>query len=132
MDRSLRRAYRFFREHAGYVVGENAKGALHLAKAERAASDAGVVFLWEQDNDADWSWMDAGEVKEPHEVECCAAVLPCPQCRPEIAATCRHTSVLASLCGIFDADNNYRRVVEAELAMESLDEIAVVSSPARL
>jgi hypothetical protein len=34
MDRKLVEAFRFFREHAGYVVGQSAVCALSLARAE--------------------------------------------------------------------------------------------------
>jgi hypothetical protein len=130
MDATLRRAFNFFREHAGYVVGENARGALTLARAERDARDAGISFIWRADPYADWSFVetwDAADVKRwaqsDHEAEGCRAVLPCASCVESgwsNVEECRHTIELASLWGIIDADAAYRRVIEAELAAESL------------
>jgi hypothetical protein len=116
------RAFRFFAEHAGYVVGERAKGALALARAERDASEAGVEFVWEYDDDADYSWMNEEEAAREHTVERVRAVLPCD----EHGIDCKHARTLGSLSGIFDADANYRRVIEAELALEASDEIAAL------
>ncbi|MBK6942645.1 MAG: hypothetical protein IPH13_20910 [Planctomycetes bacterium] len=103
----LRRAYRFFHEHAGYCVGRRAKGALDLARAERNAANMGYTFSEEADFDADLSFMDAKEREQEHEC---------------IGMVCRDAdgNVLASLWGIVDADANYRRVVRAELALEAL------------
>ena len=107
-----RKAFRFFRDHAGYVVGERAKGALALAKAEAEAERRGIRFVWEWDAGADASWMTEDEQKEEHEAFWARAEAPCGECgRPE---------VLASLGGIFDPDQNYVRVVNAELAMEAI------------
>ncbi len=103
----LRRAYRFFHEHAGYCVGRRAQGALVLAHAERDAASAGFTFSEEADAHADLSWMEADEAAKDHEC---------------IGMVCRDAdgNVLASLWGIVDADANYRRVVRAELALEAL------------
>jgi hypothetical protein len=107
----LRRAYEFFKEHAGYVVGERAAGALVLAKAEAEAKSRVWLVEWEPDEDADWSWMDQpgfeDELARSHEVY--AAVL-----RDEDG------DILASLGGIFDPSREYRRVVNAELVAEAL------------
>lgn len=121
-DRALIRAYQFFFKHAGYVVGRRAEGALDMACAERAARDAGIVFVWAPDDDADASFVETWDPKQQkewhaseHYAEWCRVVRPCP----EHGADCRHAETLASLSGIWDADATYRRVVEAELALEA-------------
>jgi hypothetical protein len=43
----LAAAYRFFREHAGYIVGESAVCAMRLARAELWAERENVAFSWE-------------------------------------------------------------------------------------
>ncbi len=112
------KAYHFFKSNAGYVVGQRAKGALHMAKVERLrlmAEDAGrLSYSWVYDNDTDrgpidWGWSEkeiARWNQSRHEVEYCDL---------EIDGEC-----VASLGGIWDADANYRRVVEAELMSEYL------------
>lgn len=101
--------YRFFRQHAGGTVGRNAETAYHLARAEEYAADRGWRFDWEPDQDPDLSWCACadGKVSHSHEVLIC---------------TLRDSAgkVLASLGGIVDADRNYGRVIEAELASEAL------------
>jgi hypothetical protein len=117
-------AFRFFQEHAAGIVGETAKTALALARAEYSARWVyRLEFVWRHDDDADWSWMDQdcfkGEREKDHEVEWCACyrVTTCGECGHEERA------LLVSLGGIFDADATYRRVVEAELALEALERV---------
>jgi len=111
-----RQAFNFFRDNAGGVVGETALTAATLARAESWAKRQGIRFVWEHDGDADWSWLSAEEREQEHTVESCRAVRVsvCDHCRHETADT------LASLSGIFDADSDYRRVIEAELALEAM------------
>jgi hypothetical protein len=106
MTKRTQAAYEFFREHAGYVVGQNAKGALALAKAEEWARENDVTFDWTDDPEPDLSWCECadGSVRHEHEVLNCLATGP--------------DDFSASLCGITDADRDYCRVVEAELASE--------------
>jgi hypothetical protein len=129
----IRQAARFFHEHAGYVVGESMRGALAHARAERDARAAGVTFEWSEDptgydvlgdlecckeaeRHATWAraHFDNGlarriESGHRHEVEDCLAMF--------------RGEVLASLGGIVDADSDYRRVIQAELALEAMGEI---------
>lgn len=107
----LIRDVRFFREHGGGVVGEATRGALGLARAEREAERRGWLVEWEWDDDADWSWLDQPglEREKARDHEVYVATLKDRQGR-----------ALASLGGIFDPDDKYRRVVEAELAYEAL------------
>lgn len=136
--RALRRSFRFFLEHAGYRVGHHAEDALSLARAEGDADKIGVQFIWKQDDDADFSWLtqtdergrylfSKHEREREHEVTWCRAVLPCA----EHGVDCEHAVTLASLSGIFDADQNYMRVVQAELASEAHDLITQVLTTSR-
>ena len=112
----LIRDVRFFREHVGGVVGEAERGGLALTRAERYAADHGWTVVWEDDPDADWSWMTEREQKQPHEVY--VALL---YDRDPADRTSRlRPRILASLGGIFDPSPQYRRVVEAELALEAM------------
>jgi hypothetical protein len=102
---SLYAAYRFFKGSAGYVGGKKAIGALQLAKAEREAMYRGFRFVWEDDADGAYMWKKDGEAFEMCEGCICYSM---------------DGEVLASLWGITDADRDYRRVVEAELALEAV------------
>lgn len=70
---------RFFYAHAGYSYDakhETAQQgrwrcARELASAEAWAAQQGLVFSWEPDEDADWSWMSDEERAESHEVFVC-------------------------------------------------------------
>lgn len=112
-----RRAWEFFHVNAGGIVGQSAIGAANLARAEARlaeAVDAGEVRVeWEYDDDYDDSWMSERERTHRHEWTRCAIVRDA-QCNLGRS----HTEYLASLSGIVDADRNYRRIVEAELACE--------------
>ncbi len=96
----------FFKKNAGYIVGERAKGAMALAKAEEAADRLGWKVEWKHDV---MGW-DGDDEDTPNEVLC--AVLKDARGK-----------VRASLCGIGDPEarnKKYARVVEAELAAEAL------------
>jgi hypothetical protein len=107
----MTKAEQFFYDNAGYSYkpGETEnegriRCAKTLAQFEEAAELAGVEYQWVIDDCADWSWMDEAR-KEEHEAFGCVATL---------ASTGGQTS----LWGIVDPSNEYRRVVQAELAME--------------
>ncbi len=99
-----REAYRFFRENAGYIVGESAVCAMRLARAERAAQDRGWSFDWQWDDEP--YELGDGEPEPPNEVLGCVL-------RDE------HGRALGSLWGIGDPSPAYVRVVQAELASEA-------------
>lgn len=110
-----RQAVEFFHEYAGWSYRPGVetpeqgrrKGAVALARAERWAADSGITFGWQWDHDV------AQDTE--YEVECLYAV-----------ALDTDARVLASLGGITDPTPEYRRVVEAELALE------VLADPRRL
>jgi hypothetical protein len=111
--------FEFFYEHAGYGYDPakqtedegRRESAQRLADAERWASDEGYSFEWEVDQDIDSSDFD--DSPEPWALWVCV---------------CRNLEgeVTASLCGIdFGRDGEpwgdyYRRVAEAELALETM------------
>ncbi len=107
MTTSTLRAYRFFFEHAGYIVGHRAECALNLARAEQYARDNEWDAEWVADDDADLSWMSDEEQRQPHDVLGCIL-------------RDADGNVLGSLWGITDPDNDYMRVVAAELASEEM------------
>ncbi len=126
--RVLSRAAQFFFDHAGYSHDPltetpeqgRTRCAIALAEAEllylEAHRVADVVCVWEDDpaGFADYrADKKAGRLAEgigkPRTIE---------------LADIRHgDEYLASLGGIWDADENYRRVVRAELARERADEL---------
>lgn len=104
---SLLRAYRFFVENAGYIVGQRALCALQLARAEHHANECDWQAEWVGDDCPDLSWMTDAERAQEHEVLGCIL-------------RDADGNVLASLWGITDPDSSYMRVVEAELALEAM------------
>jgi hypothetical protein len=142
--RNIWNAYLFFKEHAGYVVGERAKGALKLAKAERRANALGFVHVWEHDPDTDLGdhelWCSLARARkayaEGRPVDADGAtdgrawrLDPKHSCEHETEQCVVYAeddtereNPLASLGGIIDASSAYRRVVEAELSLEALGE----------
>jgi hypothetical protein len=120
---SLRAAWQFFQAKAGGIVGQSAKTALALAKAEAGLADAvycGLArIIWQPEEAADTSWMDTKALKawQDGSVECLWASV---QTREDSASEDWQTA--ASLGGIFlyaDGEADYRRIVEAELAAEA-------------
>jgi hypothetical protein len=113
-------AFRFFLANAGYSYNPQtetpaqgkAKTARKLAKAERDARAYGYTFEWSDD----WS---IGNHKEAYGADSVYAEREPDSCEQCI---CRDEkgNVIASLGCIDDANNEYRRVIEAELACEAL------------
>lgn len=101
-------AFLFFHANAGYIVGERAKCAIRLARAEERAKGLGLEVHWGDEPEA-WD----GEAPPP-KVHACAWV-------PELDGKYN----LASLGSIaLDSWRDpYRRVVEAELYAEALAEL---------
>lgn len=113
----------FFKERAGWSYDPTRessdegrqRSAEQLAAAEEWARGEGVEFTWEGDWDlgththAEFFSSDAYPDDEPETCEMVTARLD--------------GRVVASLGCIDDADDNYRRVVEAELASEARYEL---------
>ncbi len=112
----------FFYDHAGYSFDPRTEtkesGRVRCAQALAAAEqryldahrDSGVRIVWETDEQ---SWSDwrvdsrSGDTdSEPDTIE--------QACILDASGLC-----LASLGGIEDADDDYRRVIRAELALEA-------------
>ena len=109
------RRYQFFREHAGYIVGQRALCAFKLAKAEQWLREQDdIVPVCEPDMDIDDSWMSDDERRQSHTWETYSLVRPCP----DHGLDCRHAEHLASVGNVVDADSAYARVLWAELASE--------------
>jgi len=113
----MQTALEFFREHAGYSYDPKAETkeqgqercAVAMAQAEREASEAGCSFEWDRDGGTNREWTDEGDVT------------------PTWVCLMRDVDgvLLGSLSGVDFGDgepwgNPYRRVVEAELALEHL------------
>ena len=103
----LTKQQKFFYDHAGYSydaktqTAEDGKieCAKSLAAAETWANDNDVTYEWREDSNPDMSGIeDAREV------------LGCLLFQDGV--------ILTSLWGIADPDHYYRRVVEAELALD--------------
>lgn len=113
-------AYLFFLKHAGYSYDPKvetpkagrSRCARELAKAERDAKALGYTFHWDDDwyigNHRDYYGEDSAYAD--HEPKTCESCV----CRNEAG------EVVASLSCIDDATREYRRVMEAELALEAL------------
>ena len=109
---TLRERYHFFKEHAGYVVGERAVCAIRLARAEAFAETHGVEFKWEWDNDCQDPDFQPAKGNEMLGCVCMDA----------------DGNVLGSLWGIEVSSPSfiqgvprdpYLRVIQAELALEA-------------
>jgi hypothetical protein len=81
------------------------EGAMKLAQAEYEAEERGWTVEWDYDNEP----YDMGDAETEMPSEVLVAILKDAS-----------GNVIGSLSGIGDPDNNYRRVVEAELALEAL------------
>ena len=138
LSSNFRKAFRFFCMNAGGFVGKQALGSIALARAEAWAQAQGWVAQWGWEEDfmydtpKKWGWeardIERWEfrierqvtrltdgfsyvrfVKVPREHTCEVCVL-----------RDREGEILASIGGIWDASNAYRRVIEAELALEAM------------
>lgn len=114
-------ALQFHYEHGGYSYDPaterpedgRARYALAAAGAEAWAQEQGLEFRWEDD----WTVTD-------HAHEFCADAYPagnpetCEMCGAWLGDEC-----LAAMGCIDDATDEYRRVIEADLAMEARAEM---------
>ena len=119
MDARLLDAYRFFRGRTG-CVGRDAEMALALARAELAAQDAGCSWEWTDDYDG---WVDLQQTDGCCTCGCGRKIDCCEGCILRDA----DGAVLASLWAIWDADDDYRRQVQAGLALQAQDALLAYS-----
>jgi hypothetical protein len=116
IDRS---AFKFFLERAGYATPPGRVAcAAQLARAEswaRAMERDGVLRVTWQADPEPYELGDA-EREYPDEVLGCVVESRCPCC-----GAWEH---VASLWSIGDPDDDYRRVVEAELAQEAFTRLS--------
>ena len=113
---TLRERFKWMLEHCGYRVGYHAIDALALARAEQYADNNDWVYEWEDDTCADLSWWDEDKpIPDNLRVDICVLWDICPECSAK-------TTPLASLGGIsyYDYDDDYPRLIEAELALEAI------------
>ena len=116
---ALNRATLFFAKHAGYATPPGRMAcARRLAEAERWAEGI-LTFTWDWDVCSDYTWCDVGEHiglrcqhAPTHEHEILA-----------VSSRYADGSQGPSLGGIADPDEDYRRVVEAELALEAMAKV---------
>lgn len=141
-------SYQFFLKHAGYSWDPKTQTpmqgriqcARRLAAAERKARDAGISYQWELnplESSAEWCEdnEDGGRNCNPYSTWVCRAIGYCGSpddtetCEDREYKCCENPRIVASLGGIdFGRDgepwgNPYRRVVEAELALEALEQL---------
>lgn len=114
-QKDLRARHVFFMEHAGYATPPGrAKCALDMAKAEVRAIELDCQWRWSFDEDgfdslgdhAYWCEKEAKGEKHEHQVLQCVMYD-------------KDGKHLASLCGIIDPDKAYKRVIQAELAVDA-------------
>jgi len=115
MTNDILRSYRWFRRQGiGGIVGQDAKNCLDLARAECAAKNAGCYWQWEDDYDG---WVDLQSNGGLCSCGCGRKIERCESC----ILYNEQGESLASLWAIWDADSNYRRIVQAELACDCSD-----------
>ncbi len=111
MSDSIRRAYRFFCEHAGYATPPGrAVCSLALARAEAEAKEIGLRFVWEDDPE-EYQLGDAEDNRPAYVLNC----------RVEDAGGTQLPVSLGGI-GVNSLNDPYLRVVEAELASQAIEE----------
>jgi hypothetical protein len=146
MTPEFRRAVMWFHAHGAGTVGRSMIGALHLARAEAHAARMGWRFEWTADDSGDlgdheeWCGRARMAAHADSRAECCHRTGLdgwishedwCTRARRTTHQGCEHEILgcilktrddahAASLWGIIDADRDYGRMVQAELALEVL------------
>lgn len=104
----LQKRFKFFFKHSGWATPPGkAACALSSAKAEIAAEERNWTYDWSHDEDPDRSWEEDAGYQGPGEYFICQLLDG-------------EGDTLEVLGGIVDPDDNYRRVIAAELAGEAL------------
>ena len=117
-------AVEFFYDNAGYsydpatetVEDGRLRGARQLAMAERFAQVMGAEYVWEDDWSLGHSHAEEFPDAYDNEPDTCEWVA----LYAHIPAGFENMALVASLSCIDDATPEYRRVIEAELALEWL------------
>lgn len=114
----LTRQQQFFFDNAGYSI---APGETEEQGKMRGAVQLAIAEDWARDNGYEFKWL-------PDEAGCIGCDCGNPDCACE-NGTCEpevcimkddDNHVVQSLGSVCGADNKYRRVVEAELALEEM------------
>jgi hypothetical protein len=113
MTNRMQRKILWFAEHAGYCTPPGRMAcAKTLALAEDYAADMDWEHYWEPDGDG-CGGCDCGDKR-----------CRCSSGKPHLTEYCvlkdKDGNVLASLGGICEASEDYRRVVQAELSAEAM------------
>lgn len=122
-----RRQIEFFAAHAGYSTPPGRMAcAKNLADAETYANDQGWEYLIMDDDERAYCYCDnpkcpyhEGSEKDQNDGWRTVAIVLYAPCA-EHGISCKHAKALASLSGIMDPDDQYIRVVQAELAAEAM------------
>lgn len=115
--------YRFFREHAGGIVGERAKGALALARAEALLAEAvdlgiGSVEWVDDEEPYDHGFYSDEQVGQFFDSNQWTGPYGCV-----VTVGDETTSLWGIVLNSRGTDDPYARVVAAELASELADEL---------
>jgi hypothetical protein len=118
-----RKAFRFFHENAGYVVGERAIGAAALARAEarldEAIDNGSATVKWEWDDEPyDHGYMTDKEVAAKFESNEWTGPYGCTVTVGE-----ETESLWGIVVGPRGTDDPYCRVIAAELAEEVFHQV---------
>jgi hypothetical protein len=104
----------FFYQHAGWSYHPTTETAEQGRR--RSAATLATAEVWARDNGIEFEWEDDETINHMREFDCYDV-------EPQTCETCiarnADGDVVASLGCIDDADTDYRRVVQAELAYEA-------------
>lgn len=128
-------AYHFFLRHAGYSYNPKTETQMQgrircaqsLARAEKwARADDTLEFVWLEDTDISEDDFEFEADKEHVRQDGARGCILYRKCE-EHGTECKHAEQLGSLWGITESLDNrerdaYRRVIEAELALEAMPE----------
>lgn len=114
----------YFNAGSSYMPGRESQvvgqllGADEMARAEQWARHEGAAFEWIDDNEPADVWNEDTATYDR---------LPAMVCLMRMRSSCGHMHVVASLGAIVESADwreqmNYRRVIQAELALEALHE----------
>lgn len=114
--------YAFFHEHAGYVIGRRAEGALQLARADRLleqAQDLGAASVEWVDDDEPYDTDDAAVLRGLESGRLVGPAGCVVRCGDGVASLWSIVVEAPTWC----EDDPYVRVVAAELASELEDDL---------